>query len=121
MPTRDSRGQQESLSDAEVERLLTNALRLTGEFPPSSLEEIAQLEAELTAHPIPLPEALKDTDAIYQRASQPPRAVVVPFTASDAAKEQLARAAREGREVSETAAERMKRDREAAENEQQPR
>jgi hypothetical protein len=56
-----------SLSDAEIERLLFDAMRLTGEIPPSSIEEIARLEVELEEYDVSIPWSF---DMIVERAKR---------------------------------------------------
>lgn len=98
-------------SDAEVEHWLFDALRLAGELPPSSFEEIALLEAELEANPVALPESLRNADAIFERVDERTRAKVIPFPELVSTRENLARAARARGRISKTAESRMEEDR----------
>lgn len=105
------KNKKQSPSDAEIERWLFDALRLAGEIPPASYEEIAQLEAEVEANPVALPESLRNANAMFERSGRQYRANVIPFPALQATRENLARAARARGSISKTAESRMAEDR----------
>ncbi len=106
----------ESLTDAQVECLLYDALRLSGELLPTTEEEIAQLEGHYDSS-VSLPDSLKDARPIFRRQLSPasPQPTTCPVTVDGAIRENLARAAREGGQISPEVEERMRLDREAAE------
>jgi len=107
-------------SDAQTERWVYDALRLEGRLLPASNEEIAELEAEIAADPVALPESLQDAAAVYERIhkrTRPPSAI--PSPVQNDAVEGLARAAREGGEITPEVQAQMREDREAAEREQE--
>jgi hypothetical protein len=101
-----------------MSRELAAALRALGWAMPRTAAEVAAVEARLASEQVELPESLRDADALLQR--RPGR--VVPFRpreadAHEAARENLARAARDGAEISPEIEERMREDREQAERE----
>jgi len=107
-------------SDAQVERWLYHALRLGGELLPASIEDVSKLEAEIEANPVALPESLRDASAVYEQIhtrTRPPSTIPLPVQNNVA--EGLARAAREGGEISSEVQAKMREDREAAEREQE--
>jgi len=90
---------------------------------PQCEGEVARAEEELTALRIALPEELRDAAAVFEREDDEGEGegeVILgplPSSASAYLDATLARAAREGGEISPEIEERMRRDREAAERE----
>ena len=103
--------QQGSLED-QVHR----AMKALGWLVPETDDEVAQAEAELEANPVPLPDKLLKVFPPFENVPPSPE----PQSAGRSQREteqHLARAAREGGDISAEVEERMKRDRERAERE----
>lgn len=106
----------------EMSRELDSALRILGLGMPRTVEEVAAAEKELEKERITLPCSLLDSQAVLTR--RPSR--VLPIRphqneGDDAARQNLARAAREGGDIPPEIEERMRRDRKKAEGDRDPR
>jgi len=95
------------------------ALALMGWVAPQREEEVARAEEELAEHPAGLPEELRDAAAAFEREDDGGEVILGPLPSSASAylDATLARAAREGGEITAEIEERMRRDREKAERE----
>lgn len=104
-----------NMADEQVERLVYDALRLSGHLPPTTVEEVARLEAEVGEYPTSLPGSLGDPLALLRKRSTASVPKVIPFPPRTNAQENLARAARDGGEIAPDVEGTMKQDRDAAE------
>lgn len=97
------------------------ALRSMGWLVPSCEDDVAEAERRQAERPAALPEELREPRAAFDRAARPgtggPRPVQ--FAGDYAVDATLARAAREGGRLTPEIEEAMRRDREAAEREQE--
>lgn len=119
MPNPKNKCDQQPVGDVEIERLVHGAMRRMNEIPSVDVREVAKIEAELAADPQPLPESLKDANAIFDEALSPkPRTIAPCLPIQSDAAEQLARAAREGGEISPSVEEKMRCNSESQRNEQ---
>jgi hypothetical protein len=94
------------------------ALLRSGNLVPTTVEGVRQAELEQRKSKITLPAALQNSPSVFERSKRMLRAVKQPSLApsgSTEVEEGLARAAREGREITSDVEERMRRDREMAE------
>lgn len=114
---RDKKKKHESdLPQEQVEGLVREAMLRLGWVVPVTPDEIARVEAELEGEDMELPPKLRDPYAVFDAAERPcPSDPVTPT--NDDVVECLARAAREGKEISPEVEQRMCRDRERAERE----
>ena len=95
------------------------ALSSLGWVVPLSEAEVAHAERELAAQPVGLPEVLVDAKAASQHADRECHTVPVslPYSGSTYIDASLARAAREGGEITHEVEEAMRCDRQAAQRE----
>ena len=95
-------------------------LRAAGWTFPETPAEVEQVEREHAENPVELPEHLSDAAKVFNMMHLPLAdsnpAGVLPFPRSDSVRSNLARAAREGGEISKDLAERMHQDRRKAED-----
>jgi hypothetical protein len=95
------------------------AMKALGWAVPQDEEEVEQAEQALGRSPVPLPESLRDPEAVFERGGRGeqgrPSALAFPGSADIDAT--LARAAREAGRLTPEIEQRMRRDREAAERE----
>jgi len=98
-----------------MERLVFDALRLSGDLPLVSEKDIARLEAEFGKHPTLLPESLKDALALLRSRSIQSTTNLLRLSPQSGSQENLARAAREGGDIAADTEQQMQRDREVAE------
>lgn len=102
--------------DELVERLAHRAARNAGWLMPETEDEVAQAELELAINPVPLPPELADPSAILNHLTgcqSVPGPIRLRISAD--VETNLARAAREGSDISPDVEARMRADREAAE------
>ena len=110
-----SREKRDTASDDRLEAELHAAMRRTGFLVPVTEREVAAVEKEVSA--TPLPPALKNPRRVFEKASTP-RAVtpkVVRFSPAAGVDAALARAAREGGKLTPEVERAMRRDRATAE------
>lgn len=100
-------------ADGETERLLVEYLRHTGALIPQTSDEVSQAEARLKSEGGEAPERLR---RLKIACGIPAKVFKFPSAVSTTeAHQYLARAAREGKKISEAVEEQMKRDRAKAE------
>lgn len=106
----------ETFAGFEFDDLLAATLRKKGLMIPVSVQEVEKAEAEIDEQTVRLPESLEDPFTFLNR---PRRSNVLRFRRAsepnDGFQEELARVAREGSEISDEVADRMRRDRQEAE------
>jgi hypothetical protein len=107
--TRDDGG----ASEERLEGLVHEAMVRLGWVLPVRPEDVARVEEELDEN-AELPPGLRDPYTIFDTA-KPPRAALPSAPANDDVVECLARVAREGKGIPPEVEERMRRDRERAE------
>ena len=114
-----SRSKRRKQDDEEVGGDVREALSLLGWVAPQGEAEVARAEEELAEHPVRVPEELRDAAAVFGREDDGGEVILGPLPSSASAylDATLARAAREGGEITAEIEERMRRDREAAERE----
>lgn len=102
----------------EFDKEVYETLRTAGWTFPETQAEVEQVEQEHVENPVELPEQLCDAAKVFDIMNLRPSGnnpeVVLPFPQSKDAHSDLARAAREGGEISKDLAERMRRDRKKA-------
>jgi hypothetical protein len=100
--------------DKEVYEILQAA----GLTFPETPADVEQAEKEQTENPVELPEHLADAakvlDMMHLKSSDANPKVVLPFSQSNDSRNNLARAAREGSDISTDLAQRMRQDRNKA-------
>ncbi len=100
-------------SNENLESTVRRAMQSLGWLIPESPEDVAQAEAELEDDPISLPPALRDSQGSFDRqVDEQPQYKQVPTNAE--LERNLARAAREGGQITPEVEERMRSDREEA-------
>jgi hypothetical protein len=105
-------------SGPEFDGEVYETLRAAGWLFPETPSEVEEVEQEFADHPTELPEPLADAARVFEMIHLPPadrapnRALHLP--SSTDARSNLARAAREGGEISKDLAERMRQDRRKA-------
>lgn len=102
----------------EFDKEVYEALRAAGWTFPETPAEVEQVEQEHAENPVELPEHLSDADKVFNMMHLPladnnPEGVL-PFPRSNSVRSDLARAAREGGEISKDLAGHMHRDRRKA-------
>lgn len=105
-----------STNDDPTERTLYDALRLGGELLPQNVEDVRRAEAELAECPIPVPVNFQDPYAVLDNAdAHAPSILPLSLAANQTVNDlkELARAAREGGEITSEIEGRMKRDKAA--------
>ena len=114
-----SRSRRRKQDDEEMGGEVREALSLLGWVLPQREEDVAFAERDLAEHPVALPGELGDAAAVFEREDDEGEVVLGPLPSSADAylDATLARAAREGSEITAEIEERMRRDREAAERE----
>ena len=110
---------QKRKKDEEIGGDVRATLAAMGWILPLSEAEVARAERELAEQGVMLPEGLRDVKAVFEREEREGEVVVRPLPSSGSPYlgATLARAAREGGEITPEVEERMRRDREAAERE----
>ena len=111
---------QQVVPDAEqneqLNRLVFQALERDGSLIPTTPQAVARAEAELDDEDIELPASLADFDSALHLASQKHLMDCTPLQIPTGTEENLARAAREGGNVSPEVEAQMRADRAAAED-----
>jgi hypothetical protein len=103
----------------QLEEHMHEAMKGLGWVLPRSLDDVAQVEAELDAEGCELPPALRDPFAVLERKrADSPKAHFVP--ANEDTEECLAQAAREGKTISPEIRQKMQADRERVERKKEP-
>jgi hypothetical protein len=102
--------------DQELHRLVHWALEQDGSLIPISPEAVARVEAELESEEIDLPDTLSTFEKALERASENRRSKCLPLKLTNNVEENLARAARDGGEISPEVETRMRSDRATAES-----
>ncbi len=115
----DSR-QPDKSSGNDADRLCQDvrvALKSMGWLVPESEEQVRQAEASLADSSAAIPEDLVDPEAVWRRASEVSQSGSgsLGFPADQATEQHMARAAREGGEISPEIEDKMHRDRKDAE------
>lgn len=104
----------------EFDKEVYEALRAAGWTFPETPAEVEQVEQEHAENPVELPEHLSDAAKVFNMMHLPladnNAEGVPPFPRSNSVRSDLARAAREGGEISKDLAERMHQDRRKAED-----
>ena len=97
------------------------AMRSLGWAMPESEADVRRAEEDLDANPVSLPDALADPKAVFEREHRPDSTIPMrlPFSGSSYIDATLARAAREGGEITPEVEDAMRRDRKAAERDAQ--
>ena len=110
----DKRKDKNAALEAQVHQSLTDM----GWAAPESESDVRRAEAELSDSPATLPPALTDPASIFDTEAARGFAVseTIKFSPSAGVSQNLARAAREGGQISPEIEERMRRDRKAAED-----
>lgn len=111
---RETKPDQSHLSLESIERDLHDALRATGHLMPLSEENVQRLEAVMSAEDDIEDEEFVVPPPILRRKLKPP-ARTLSLEKKDVIGPSLARAAREGNDISPEVEELMQKDREAAE------
>jgi hypothetical protein len=98
---------------------INEAMTSLGWTVPQCEDDVRRAEERLDEAPAPLPASLEDPNVVFNRPDDQTRAEpdVVLFPSDPLIEENLARAAREGGPIPPEIEERMRRDREAAERE----
>ena len=106
--------------EAEAGRAVHRALVLLGWLPPECDQDVTAAGAELSALGAALPTALADPASAWDRAFREDRPAVrlLHFPVDRGVEEGMARAARRGRKIAPEIEERMRRDREQAERDE---
>ena len=103
---------QPDLKLGDIEKLTYEAMRYYGLIPPMTLDEVARVEAEFDD--IELPASLRDPNEILSRldndAVDQPHSTIPVDTINVDAVRNLARAAREGGDISPEVEQRMRED-----------
>ena len=103
---------------SDFDKEVYDILRAAGWVFPETPEDVEQVEQEHSENPVELPEHLADAAKVFDMMHLLPSGnspeVVLPFPQSNDVRSNLARAAREGGEISKDLAERMRRDRKKA-------
>ncbi len=101
-----------------IEPLVEVAMRAKGWLLPTTEAAVAQLEAELLANPIDVPESLRSAGRVFEEISRPrARRAVRSAETSTATTANLALAARDGGQIPAEVRDMMNRDREETERE----
>ena len=102
-----------------IENAIETAMRMKGWLLPTTDEAIAQLEAEVSANPVDLPDSLKSPEAVFERIQQPRvyRQRQNSAEQNAASKSLCALAAREGGEIADEVRIQMQQDGEDAHRE----
>ena len=109
----DDQAQEQALA-ADIHQALSDL----GWVPPTSADQVAEAEGQLSGADAPLPDSLRDGEAVFDRDERDATpAVTLRFDTDDDIDATLRRAAREGGQISPEVEERMRRDRQAAEDE----
>lgn len=111
------RSQPAGLSPEELRRVLI----IKGELIPETEDEVRLFEESVDIDHVTLPDGLSDPFAVLARDDADQEAKLIPFPKVSPNKdvgEQLARAARDGKPIPPEVEERMRQDREAAEEEE---
>lgn len=111
---RETKPDQSHPSSENMERDLYDALRTTGRLMPLSEEDVQRLEAEMRAEDDIEDEEFVVPPPILRRKLKPP-ARIISLKKKDMIGPSLARAAREGSDISPEVEAQMQKDREAAE------
>jgi hypothetical protein len=101
----------------DLEEQLNAVMRALGLQIPTTDDEVRHAEIELAASGAELPAALRDPSFLYRKLDCDAAldAVQAEFSANDQTVSNLARAAREGGDISETVETAMRRDRQQSE------
>src|SRR5436305_14293184 len=102
-------------SKGQLEELLHEAMVCLGWLIPATPAGVARAEAEIDEESIELPESLLDPYAILDATVRPSSTTPVRQPSNDDIVQCLARAAREGKDISPEVEEQMRKDRERAE------
>lgn len=110
----------DAIGDEQAEQLLRDYMQSAGLAIPVTLEEVAAAEALIDEDRVEIPPRLRDCAAVAQSICQGgvPRVLVFPSHTTYEAGDLLARAAREGGDISPDIEEKMRQDRLQAEREQ---
>ena len=98
-----------------VEKEVFAALRRLGWTMPVTTTEVERAEQELEQHPVTLPDSLRNPDSVFQRLHNPEPANNGDTSSLNDCEQNLARAAREGGNISPETEQQMQRDRDTAE------
>ena len=102
----------------DFERTIAEAMRIHGWILPQTAHDVEKAEEELRASPIDLPPPLVDPFALLSRQRRGVRLKSELFATIDSGlEENLAQAAREGKDIPPNIRQRMRMDREAAQKE----
>lgn len=105
-----------SAQNDESERQIFEAMKRLRWFVPCTPKEVADLESDFELAEVELPDEIAVPDLAWDRSTNLSLAVPGEISARSSTEDNLARAAREGAEISPEVEERMKNDREEAEN-----
>jgi redox-regulated HSP33 family molecular chaperone len=102
---------------SNLEQLVHEALLRNGWVIPQTVEEVIRVQDEFPEKSEQLPNALKDPYTVLKRSTERAKSVSALSLPDQESQDVMARAARLGGEISSEIEERMKRDRQAAEEE----
>jgi hypothetical protein len=102
---------------SNLEQLVHEALLRNGWVIPQTVEEVLKVQDDFPDENEQLPDALKDPYTVLNRSTERAKRVSALSLPDQESQEVMGRAARLGGEISSEVEERMKRDRQAAEEE----
>ena len=98
------------------EKELQSAMRYEGWLAPETVLEVLEAEKRISTQHIDRPDSFKDPRKLLEQKTTKQLTIRSSPIANIEVVDNLARAARQGRKISEEVEERMKRDRDSAEN-----